>query len=189
MLGKLIILCGPSGVGKSTLAHAIMNEINKFDFSISATTRAPRLGEEDSVDYYFLSEDEFRRRLKAGAFLETEEVYDGLWYGTLRSEVDRICQKGRHVMFDVDVKGGVNIKKTYGAEALSILIKPPSIQDLRKRLIERGTETSETLETRMNRVREELGYENQFDLAIVNDDLETTTQKLLSTVQAFLDEK
>jgi guanylate kinase len=188
MSGKLIILCGPSGVGKSTLARAVMKEIDKFDFSISVTTRAPRLGEEDGTDYYFLTEDNFRRKLKAGEFLETEEVYDGLWYGTLRSEVDRIHDKGRYVMFDVDVKGGVNIKKQYSEEALSILIKPPSIQDLRKRLIERGTETPETLETRMNRVREELGYEDQFDISIVNDDLEKTTATLLSTVQAFLNE-
>ena len=188
MSGKLIILCGPSGVGKSTLAHAVMKEIDQFDFSISVTTRSPRFGEEDSVDYYLLSADDFRKKLKAGAFLETEEVYDGLWYGTLKSEVDRIHEKGRHVMFDVDVKGGVNIKKQFKEESLSILIKPPSIQDLRKRLIERGTETPETLETRMNRVREELGYEDQFDLSIVNDDLDAAIKKLIETVKSFLDE-
>lgn len=188
MSGKLIIFSGPSGVGKSTLAHAVMEVIGSFEFSISATTRAPRLGEEDGRDYYFLAEDDFRRKMKAGAFLETEEVYAGLYYGTLRSEIDRIWEKGSNVLFDVDVKGGVNIKKQYSENTLAILIKPPSIHALRKRLIERGTETPEMLEKRLDRVREELEYESKFDLSLVNDDLEEATKTLVSTIEKFLHE-
>lgn len=186
MSNKVVILCGPSGVGKSTLAGVVMDEMNNFEFSISATTRAPRLGEEDGVHYYYLEESDFRRKIKDGAFLETEEVYEGLYYGTLKSEVDRIWANNKDVMFDVDVKGGVNIKKHFTDNAISIIIKPPSIQDLRKRLMERGTETAESLETRLNRVREELGYEDQFDHVIVNDDLDTATDKLLGIIRSFL---
>lgn len=184
--GKLIIFSGPSGVGKSTLANYLLDKMEVFEFSISATTRAPRVGEEHGVDYYYLSEDDFRRKQKAGEFIETEEVYDGLYYGTLRDEVDRIWKKGKHVLFDVDVKGGVRIKEQFPENTLAVLIKPPSINALRKRLIERGTEGDEMVEKRLQRVAEELNYESQFDAAVVNDVLEDSLEQLETLVTAFL---
>lgn len=186
MAGKLIIFSGPSGVGKSTLANHLLEKMDLFEFSISATTRTPRVGEVDGVDYYFLDESEFRRRMKAGEFVETEEVYEGLYYGTLKSEMERIWNKGKHVLFDVDVKGGVKIKQEFDENTLAILIKPPSINALRKRLIARGTEGDEMVEKRLRRVAEELNYEEQFDAAVINDDLDESLAQLETLLKDFL---
>lgn len=186
--GKLIIFSAPSGSGKSTLINYLMQQGLPLSFSVSATSRAPRGNEQHGKEYYFLTVEEFRSRIAAGDFLEYEEVYPGKFYGTLKSEVERLRNAGRHVIFDVDVVGGVNIKQFYGDEALSIFIQPPSIEALRTRLIGRATDAPEVIATRIAKAEEELSYAPQFDRIVVNDILEEAQQEVLTLIEKFITE-
>lgn len=188
-IGKLLIFSAPSGAGKTTLVRYLMNEMPDMEFSVSACSRKARKGEINGVDYYFLSADEFRAKIAENKFVEWEEVYEDHYYGTLLSEVDRIRNLGKHVVFDVDVKGGVNIKNQFGDEALAVFIKPPSVMALKERLLGRNTETSETLKKRLDRAVFELGFEDRFDEIIVNDDLETAKAETLKVVKDFVIKK
>ena len=188
MQGKMIIISAPSGAGKSTIVKYLLKQGLKLEFSISACSRDKRDGEKDGKDYYFLSPDEFRRRIEQGDFLEWEEVYPGSYYGTLRSEVDRIWQAGNHVVFDVDVVGGVNIKKQYPENSLALFIMPPDLETLKKRLMKRGTETEESLQKRVGKAEEELTFADKFDRIIVNDELDKACRETLEAVKAFLEE-
>ncbi len=184
---KLIIISAPSGAGKTTLVKHIMKTLPNLAFSISATNRKPRYGEIDGKDYYFLTTDEFHRKIKEGAFVEWEEVYENQFYGTLITEVERIRKLGKSVVFDVDVKGGLNIKKVYGNDALAIFIKPPSIEILKKRLQQRSTEDEKSLQKRLARTKLELAFAPKFDVVLVNDDLETAKNEVVYVVKKFLE--
>ena len=183
--GKLIIFSAPSGSGKSTLINYLMQQGLPLSFSVSATSRAPRGSEQHGVEYYFLTEEEFRTRIAADEFLEYEEVYPGKFYGTLKSEVERLRNAGRHVMFDVDVVGGVNIKRFYGDEAMSVFIQPPSVEVLRERLIGRATDAPEVIASRVAKAEQELTNAPQFDYVIVNDVLEEAQRDVLALVKEF----
>ena len=174
MKGKCIIFSAPSGSGKSTIVHWLMQEHPelRLAFSVSAASRQPRPGERDGVDYFFLTPEQFRAHIEAGDFLEYEEVYGGHFYGTLRSQVEEKLERGINVLFDIDVKGGVNIKRQFGDEALSLFVQPPSLEELRRRLEGRGTETPEKIEMRLARAEEEMTYAPRFDRVVVNDNLE-----------------
>ncbi len=161
-------------------------QLPQLAFSVSATSRAMRPGEQDGKDYYFLSADAFRRRVAAGEFLEYEEVYAGQFYGTLKSELDRIWTQGKDVVFDVDVKGGLRIKEQFPKQSLAIFIQPPSVEELKRRLEGRGTETAESLKKRLGRAEEELSFAPRFDLCIVNDDIERAVAEVQAAVTAFL---
>ena len=187
MDGKLIIFSAPSGSGKSTIINYLLEQGLNLKFSISATSRAPRGEEKDGVEYYFLSPEDFRKRIAAGDFLEYEEVYTDKFYGTLKSEVERIFKEGNNVIFDVDVVGGCNIKKYYGNRALSVFIQPPSVEELRRRLVGRNTDSPEVIESRLAKAEYELGFAGQFDVVIVNDDLDKAKEETLRTVRNFLD--
>jgi guanylate kinase len=184
--GKMLIVCAPSGSGKTTIVRALLNEIDELEFSVSATSRPAREGEIHGKDYYFLTSDEFRSRIDSGEFLEWEEVYKGSFYGTLKAEVQRIWGKGSHVIFDVDVIGGLSIKKQYPDNSLAIFIQPPSIAELKNRLLGRGTETAETLDKRIAKAQFEIGFAEQFDIIIVNDDLQSAINEALEQVRTFL---
>ena len=186
--GRLLIVSAPSGSGKSTIVHYLMEEHPEFrlEFSVSATSRPPRGKEQDGVDYYFLSPDEFRRHIEAGDFLEYEEVYQGRFYGTLKSQVEEKLAAGRNVVFDVDVKGGINIKHYYGDKALSIFIQPPSLAVLRERLIGRATDEMGQIEQRLAKAEYEMSFAPQFDHIIINDDLETAKQEAVALLNEFL---
>lgn len=186
MNGKLIIFSAPSGSGKTTVVNYLLKHVPNLAFSISATTRAKRPGEVDGKDYYFLSQEEFEKRLANDEFLEHEEVYHGLYYGTLKSEVDRIWSEGKHVIFDVDVKGGVNIKKTYGDKALAVFLRPPSIEVAMERLKKRATEVEHEMKERIDKAMFEMGFQEQFDVTIVNDVLEETFEKAVTVVEDFI---
>ena len=183
---KLIIFSAPSGAGKTTLVHRLMQNVPDLAFSISATSRKPRAGEQNGKDYYFISVDEFKKKIDENAFVEWEEVYPEQYYGTLASEVERLRNQGKTVVFDVDVLGGINIKKMYKTDALAIFIKPPSLEILKDRLLKRSTENEESLKKRLARASKELSFENKFDVVIVNDDLETATKQVIDTVTNFL---
>lgn len=185
-IGKLLIFSAPSGAGKTTLVRYLMNELPDIEFSVSACSRTARTGEINGIDYYFLSADEFRTKIVENKFVEWEEVYEDHYYGTLLSEVNRIRKLGKHVVFDVDVKGGVNIKKQFGDDALAVFVKPPSVKALKERLVGRNTETSETLRKRLARAVFELGFEDRFDVIIVNDDLELAKAEVLTVVKDFV---
>lgn len=184
--GKVIIFSAPSGSGKSTIINYLLKEGLNLTFSISATTRAPRGVEKNGVEYFFLTEEEFKNRISKGDLLEYEEVYPGRFYGTLKSQVDKLLDDGKNVLFDVDVKGACNIKKHYGDNALSIFVQPPSIDELRKRLISRGTDSEETIEKRIERASFELSFADKFDKIVINDILEVAEENALSTVLSFL---
>ncbi len=184
--GKVIIFSAPSGSGKSTIINYLLKEGLNLTFSISATTRAPRGVEKNGVEYFFLNEEEFKDRISKGDLLEYEEVYPGRFYGTLKSQVDKLLDDGKNVLFDVDVKGACNIKKHYGDNALSIFVQPPSIDELRKRLISRGTDSEETIEKRIERASFELSFADKFDKIVINDILEVAEENALSTVLSFL---
>lgn len=187
MKGKCLIFSAPSGSGKSTIINSLLLHPElKMEFSISATSRAPRGTERNGVEYFFLSSDEFRSRIDAGDFLEYEEVYSGCFYGTLKQQVEKRLEAGMNVVFDVDVKGGCNIKKHFGDRALSVFIQPPSVRELEKRLIGRGTDTPEMIAKRVAKAEYELSFAPQFDVVIVNDVLEDAQQKALSTIRSFL---
>lgn len=187
MEGKLIIFCAPSGSGKTTILRAVLPDFPELEFSVSACSRPPREGEVHGKDYYFLSNEKFIRKIDDGQFLEWEEVYSGNFYGTLISEVERIWRKGKHVIFDVDVIGGLNIKKKYPERSLSIFIQPPSLEELHKRLDERGTETPESLKKRISKAEYELGFADQFDKRIVNDDLDKAIMEVKQAISSFLE--
>lgn len=185
-MGKLIIFSAPSGSGKTTIVHRIMGMIDGLEFSVSATSRAPRGAEQNGKDYYFLSAEEFDAKIADDAFVEWEEVYAGTKYGTLRSEVERIWSKGHTILFDVDVKGGVRLKNIFGDKALSIFVMPPSIEELRNRLVGRATDSPEKIEQRIAKAGEELEYAERFDRVIVNDDLEEAIQEVKESVERFI---
>ena len=189
MRGKLIIISAPSGSGKSTIVNWLMQEHPELRlyFSISCTSRPPRGTEQNGVEYFFLTPEEFKTKIQNDEFLEHEEVYPGRYYGTLKAQVERQQEAGQNVVFDVDVKGGINIKKYYGDEALSLFIQPPSVEELRRRLTGRGTDTAEAIEERLAKAEYELTFAPQFDHVIVNDDLETAKQEALQTVARFLE--
>ncbi len=183
---KLIIFSAPSGSGKTTIVHHIMELIEGLEFSISATSRQPRGVEQNGKDYYFLSGEEFDKRIAEDAFVEWEEVYAGTKYGTLRSELERIWAKGHTILFDVDVKGGVRLKEIFGEQALSIFVMPPSIEELRNRLVGRATDSPEKIEQRIGKAGEEIGYADRFDLTIVNDTLEVAVEQVRQAVVKFI---
>jgi guanylate kinase len=185
--GKLIVFSAPSGSGKSTLINYLLTQVEGLSFSISCTSRAPRGQEQHGREYYFLTPEEFRERIARDEFLEYEEVYADKFYGTLKSEVERLSAAGKIVIFDVDVKGGVNIKKYYGDRALSVFIQPPSLEALRERLVGRATDAPEVIETRLERAEFELSLAPQFDRIVVNDDLEQAKAEVLRVVRTFLD--
>lgn len=187
--GKLLIFSAPSGSGKTTLLNYVMSQIPEMAFSVSATTRPPRGEEVNGREYYFLSMDEFQQRVANGEFLEWEEVYPGRCYGTLLSVVEQMQEEGKHVAFDVDVCGGVNVKKHYGDRALSIFIQAPSVEVLRERLLKRATDSLEEIENRIAKAEWEMDFaQGKFDRTIINDDLETAKREILETVQAFIGE-
>ena len=187
--GKIFGLLGPSGAGKTSIVRHLLENIPELSFSISATTRAKREMETDGKDYYFITVPDFQKRIADGDFLEWQEVYAGQYYGSLKSEVDRLGNEGKVVIFDVDVLGGINIKKYYGERALSIFIQPPTVEDLKKRLVGRGTETPETLKKRIDKAEYELTFANQFDVILVNDILADAQQKACQLVNDFLCQK
>ena len=188
MRGKLIIISAPSGTGKSTIIGWLMKEHPELNlaFSISCTSRPPRGTEQNGVEYFFLTPEEFRQRIENDEFLEYEEVYEGRFYGTLKAQVERQLEAGQNVVFDVDVKGGVNIKNYYGDEAMSVFIQPPSIAELRKRLEGRGTDAPEVIDQRIARAEFELTFADKFDKIVVNDDLTQAEADALELVKDFI---
>ena len=184
--GKLIILSAPSGSGKSTIIKSILEEKLPVEFSISATSRLPRGNEKHGVEYYFLTPEEFRERIKKDHFLEYEEVYTNHFYGTLKAEVEHELGKGKNVILDVDVAGGLNIKKIYGKDALLIFIQPPSIEELQKRLENRGTDSSEVIKDRISKASYELSLAPQYDVIIINDDLGKAKKETIQTINQFI---
>lgn len=189
MEGKLIIFAAPSGSGKSTIIKYVMENADlNLHFSISATSRAPRGEEQNGVEYFFLTPDEFRQKIENDEFLEYEEVYTDKFYGTLRSQVDKQLAAGENVIFDVDVNGAKRIKQAYGSRALSIFVQPPSIEELRNRLISRATDATEVIEQRLERAAYELSQAQDFDEVVVNDNLEVAQVEAESLIEDFLDE-
>lgn len=186
--GRLLIFSAPSGSGKSTIVQYLMQEHPEFNlkFSISATSRPPRGTEQNGVEYFFLSPDEFRQKIEAGDFLEYEEVYQDRFYGTLKEQVEQQLDEGQNVVFDVDVKGGCNIKQYYGDRAMSIFIQPPSVDELRCRLVHRATDDAQQIECRLAKAELELSYAPCFDRILVNDDLEVAKAEAVSLLQEFL---
>ncbi len=189
MAGKLIIFSAPSGSGKSTIINYLMKQNLNLSFSISATSRQPRGTEQHGVEYFFLSPEEFKQRIANDEFIEYEEVYKDRFYGTLKSQVEKQLETGQNIIFDVDVKGGCRIKSYYGNRALSLFIQPPSIEELRKRLDGRGTDSKEVIEDRIARAEYELSFAPKFDVIIVNDDLEKAEAETLRTLKQFLNIK
>ena len=185
-MAKLIIFSAPSGSGKSTIINYLLTQNLNLAFSISATSRPPRGTERDGVEYFFLTPEEFRRRIADDEFLEYEEVYHDRFYGTLKAQVEKQLADGQNVVFDVDVVGGCNIKKFYGDRALSVFIQPPSVEELRRRLVGRGTDTPEVIEDRVARAQYELSFAPKFDKVIVNDDLEKAKAEALEVITQFL---
>ena len=186
MTGKLIIFSAPSGSGKSTIINYLLTQNPNLAFSISATSRPPRGTEQNGVEYFFLTPEEFKQRIADNEFLEYEEVYKDRFYGTLKSQVEKQLADGQNIIFDVDVVGGCNIKQYYGERALSVFIQPPSIEELRKRLNGRGTDSPEVIESRIAKAEFELGYAPRFDIVIVNDDLEKAKAEALKVITEFL---
>lgn len=185
-MNKVIIFSAPSGSGKTTLVKHCLQHFPELEFSISCTTRNPRGTEKDGVDYHFISPEKFRQKIWEEAFVEFEEVYEDKYYGTLKSEVERIWNDGKTVIFDVDVKGGIALKKYFGEQALSIFIMPPSIQELERRLIARATEDADTIQTRVEKAEQEMTFQNEFDKILVNTDLETAKAEIEKLLSEFL---
>ncbi len=186
MQGKLVILSAPSGSGKTTIVRHLLSLGLGLEFSISATSREPRSNEKDGVDYYFMDPEDFQKKVREDAFLEWEEVYTNQFYGTLRSEVARIRSAGKNVIFDIDVVGGLNLKKKFGDAALAIFVKPPSIEVMEKRLRARGTDSEAQLQKRLSKAAHEMTYAEQFDLVIINDNLAATLAEAELRVKDFL---
>lgn len=185
-MGKLVIFSAPSGSGKTTIVRELLKRFPQFEFSISATSRQPRGVEQNGVDYYFLSGDEFRERVERGEFVEWEEVYAGTCYGTLRSEMERIWQKGNVIVFDVDVMGGINLKRLFADDACSIFIMPPSIEEMERRLRGRGTDSEEVIRKRISKADFELSKAPEFDHVVVNDTLAEAVEEATHIIETFL---
>lgn len=185
--GKLIIVSAPSGAGKTTLVKHLLDYIDTLEFSISCATRSPRPNETNGRDYYFISTDKFKKKIENNEFAEWEEVYKGSFYGTLKSEIERILKKGNSVIFDIDVVGGINLKKLY-PDSLSIFIMPPSIEELENRLRNRKTENEEKLNQRIQKATKEMGMANNFDCIILNDNLENSQSEILEKVKDYLNQ-
>jgi len=183
---KAVIFSAPSGAGKTTLVRYLLDQGLPLEFSISACSRSPRANEQDGIDYHFLSPADFKEKIATDAFLEWEEVYKDMFYGTLKSEVERIWKSGKQVLFDVDVVGGINIKKHFGEQALSVFVAPPSIKELKNRLEDRGTETTESLQKRLSKAKAEIAQQDAFDIIIVNDNLDTVRKEVVEKVCDFL---
>lgn len=187
MSNKVVIFSAPSGAGKSTIVNHLLGIHPELEFSISATSRAPRGQEQHGVEYYFFTSDEFRQMISEDRFVEYEEVYPGSFYGTLRSEVERIWAKGHTIVFDIDVQGGVNLKRIFGEQALSVFIQAPSVEVLRERLVGRGTDTPEAIEKRVAKAASEMEFAaGKFDHVLVNDDLQTALKEAESVIGEFL---
>jgi len=184
--GKLVILSAPSGAGKSTIIKFILDKNLPLEFSISATSRPPRRNEKNGVEYFFLTPDEFKEKINEGCFIEYEEVYPDRFYGTLKSEVEKKLSEGKNIILDVDVAGGLNIKKLYGEDALLIFIQPPSIAELQKRLETRGTETPEVIADRISKADYELSLASEYDAIVVNDRLEEAENETVNIINKFL---
>lgn len=183
---KLIVFTAPSGAGKTTLVKYLLSTLDQLTFSVSATTREKRANETHGKDYYFLSKADFKQKLEKSDFLEWQEVYDGNYYGTLQSEIERIFALGKHIIFDVDVQGALNIKKMYGDQVLTVFVMPPNVETLRQRLLRRQSETPETLQRRVDKAVFELSYSSKFDTTVLNDDLVVAKADALKLVQDFL---
>ena len=187
MKGKLIVFSAPSGSGKTTIVKALLKKKEfKFEFSISATSRKKREKERNGIDYYFLSVEDFKKKIDQNDFVEWEEVYKNQFYGSLHSEINRIRANNKNVIFDIDVAGGVSIKKKYGDDCLTVFIMPPSIEELENRLKKRGTETKESLKKRIAKAENEMSYSKDFDIVIINDKLEIAINEAISKVKEFL---
>lgn len=185
--GKLIIFSAPSGSGKTTIVRYLLQETDlPLEFSISATSRQPRGEEVDGKDYYFLTPEAFRQKIETNEFVEYEEVYAGTYYGTLKSEIERIWADGKHVVFDIDVVGGVNLKKLYPEQALGVFVKPPSVEELKRRLEGRGTESPEKVKQRIDKADFELAYASKFDCILINDDLSQAKNEAYQLVNEFI---
>lgn len=184
--GKLIIFSAPSGAGKTTIVHHLLGKIPQLAFSVSATTRKPRGDEQTGKDYYFISKEEFLHRIAKKQFVEFEEVYSGTFYGTLRTEIERIWQEGKTVIFDIDVEGGLHLKRKYDGQALAIFVQPPSLEVLKERLTGRGTDSAEKLTERFTKAEKELNYAPQFDIILKNHDLQTACDEAERLVANFL---
>ena len=187
--GKLVIFSAPSGSGKTTIVKRLLEIFPRLEFSVSATSRAPRGTERDGVDYFFLTQDEFRARAAADEFVEWEEVYKGTCYGTLRSEIQNRVNEGHNVILDIDVKGGVNVKKQFGDDAVSIFIAPPSISELRWRLKKRGSESDEDINERVGRAEFEMQFRDDYDHVVVNDTLPEAIAEIESLMRNFINGK
>lgn len=187
--GLVVIFSAPSGAGKSTIVHHLLEKFPQIEFSVSATSRAPRGAEVDGKDYYFFTADQFERKIANNEFVEFEEVYAGTYYGTLRSEIQRLWDKGAVIAFDVDVKGGVNIKRLFGENALSVFVMPPSVKVLEERLRTRGTDSSESIAKRLAKAEEEIEYSSKFDKVLINDDLQRAFEEAERIVGEFINSK
>lgn len=187
--GKLLVITAPSGAGKTTIVKHLIKTYPELAFSVSATNRPARPKEKEGIDYYFMSTEEFKQKISSDAFLEWEEVYDGQFYGTLRSEVERLWQLEKHIIFDIDVRGATNIKKVYGPSCLTVFIKPPSFQELVRRLRGRQTETSASFRKRITRIKKELSYETTFDKILVNDLLDVALKEAELITEEFIFER
>ena len=185
-MGKLIVISAPSGAGKTSIVHFLLKKIEVLSFSISACSRVKRENETDGIDYHFLAVEEFQQKIKNGDFLEWEEVYENQYYGTLKSEVERIWQKGKAVIFDLDAIGGVNIKKQYPAECLSIFIMPPSLEILAERLTGRGSESADSLHKRIAKAKVEIARSGEFDKVILNDNFDIACEEAMQVIRDFI---
>ena len=184
--GKLVIITAPSGAGKTSITHYLLKKYPQLAFSISAATRQPRNMEKDGVDYYFISVEDFQQKIKEQAFVEWEMVYEGKYYGTLKSELQRIWQQNKAPLLDVDVKGGIHVQQQFPTTSLSLFIEPPSIEELERRLLARGTETPESLQARLSKASYELSFKQQFDKIVLNDNLERACKEAEQLVRDFL---
>jgi guanylate kinase len=184
--GKLVVFSAPSGAGKTTIVHHLLSKMPDLEFSISATTRDPREGETDGKDYYFISKEDFLHRIAKKQFVEFEEVYSGTFYGTLRTEIERIWTLGKTVIFDIDVEGGLHLKRKYAEQALAIFVQPPSLEVLKERLAGRGTDSGEKLQERFVKAEKELNYAPRFDIILKNYDLETACKEAEHLVKEFI---
>jgi len=185
---KVLILSAPSGAGKTTIVEHLLSKFPQLGFSVSATSRPPRKHERHGVEYHFLTLQEFKKRANAGEFIEFEEVYPGLFYGTLKSDIERIWNEGRVALFDIDVQGGINLKSIFKEEALSIFIMPPSVETLRQRLVKRGTESQELIATRVAKAAEEIEERDKFDTILINDNLEICLKEAEEIVAKFIEQ-
>lgn len=189
MNGKLVIISAPSGAGKTTIVNYLLKRDPDLEFSVSATTRAPRGKEKDGKEYYFITTEDFKQKIRNDEFTEWQEVYKDNFYGTLKSEIERIWTRKKHVVFDVDVKGGINLKKIFGPKAISIFIKPPSVKELEKRLLRRATDNKSKIRVRVEKAIEEMKLADEFDHIVINDNLERAQKNVYELVKSFLNKE